>query len=382
MKKVLVAQYGCGKMSEYLMRYVYENGGQIVAAFDVDEAIIGKDIGEIMGISPKKVKVEHVRYAAERLGEKKPNVCLIATKSLLRDVEDAFRICAEQGVNALSLCEEAFYPWNSSPYIAESLDRLAKENNCTLAGTGYQDIFWCNLITTIAGACDKMTKVKGISSYNVEDYGIALARAHGVGLTEKEFKEKIAAANEVTEAERQRKIEEGDFLPAYMWNVNGWLAAEWRLEIKSQIQTCIPQIAKRDMESQTLGMTVPKGHVAGMSARVVTETKEGIVLETECIGKLYAPGECDVNDWTIYGEPETRVVIERPHTVELTCATMVNRIPDIINAEPGYVTTNWLPVNRFRPHPLAHYVEDEENDFPIYFPQGQPHFCDVNGVCH
>ena len=40
------------------------------------------------------------------------------------------------------------------------------------------------------------------------------------------------------------------------------------------------------------------------------------------------------------GEPNTKLVIERPATVELTCATIVNRIPDVIKAEPGYVPTS------------------------------------------
>ena len=33
-RKIRVAQYGCGKMSVYLMRYVIEHGGELVAAFE------------------------------------------------------------------------------------------------------------------------------------------------------------------------------------------------------------------------------------------------------------------------------------------------------------------------------------------------------------
>ena len=77
-----------------------------------------------------------------------------------------------------------------------------------------------------------------------------------------------------------------------------------------------------------------------MSAVVTTETKEGITLETECIGKVYNKDEFDRNEWTIYGEPDTTLVIEKPATVELTCATIVNRIPDVINAEPGFIPTS------------------------------------------
>jgi 4-hydroxy-tetrahydrodipicolinate reductase len=48
-KKLKIAQYGCGKMLVYTMRYVFEKGAEIAYAFDVRPEVIGKDIGDIIG---------------------------------------------------------------------------------------------------------------------------------------------------------------------------------------------------------------------------------------------------------------------------------------------------------------------------------------------
>ena len=249
-------------------------------------------------------------------------------------------LCAKCGVNAITTCEEAFYPMNSNPTLTTKIDQLAKENNCTITGSGYQDAFWGNLITTLVGASHNITKIKGSSSYNVEDYGIALAKAHGAGLTKEEFDAQVASADEISDEERQKVIESGAYAPSYMWNVNGWLCDKLGLTVISQRQKCVPQFNDYDIESSTLGMTVKAGMATGMSAVVTTETKEGITLETECIGKVYNKDEFDRNAWTVYGEPDTTLVIEKPDTVRLTCATVVNRIPDVIKAEPGFVPTS------------------------------------------
>lgn len=340
MNGLKIVQYGCGKMSVYTMRYVIDNGGEIVGAVDINPNVIGKDIGDIMDTDKKGVVVENVANAEQMLMTLKPDCVIVTTMSLLADVEDALMLCAKCGVNAITTCEEAFYPMNSNPTLTTKIDQLAKENNCTITGSGYQDAFWGNLITTLFGASHNITKIKGSSSYNVEDYGIALAKAHGAGLTKEEFNAQVASADEISDEERQKVIESGTYAPSYMWNVNGWLCDKLGLTVISQRQKCVPQFNDYDIESSTLGMTVKAGMATGMSAVVTTETKEGITLETECIGKVYNKDEFDRNAWTVYGEPDTTLVIEKPDTVRLTCATVVNRIPDVIKAEPGFVPTS------------------------------------------
>lgn len=356
-RKIKAAQYGCGKMSVYLMRYLLEKGVDIVAAFDVNPQVIGQDIGDIMGMEKQGVLVSDAKEAGQLMKALKPDVCVVATMSTMADIKEAFTVCAQSGVNAISTCEEAIFPWNSSPAITQELDQLAKANGVSLAGSGYPDMYWGVLIDTLAGSMQKITKITGSSSYNVEDYGIALAQGHGAGLSTEEFDREIGMYNDLSSEEQKELVESGQYVPSYMWNQNGWLCSKMGLTPLSQVQKCVPTTHDQDLHSSTLGMTVKAGQPTGMSAIVTTETAEGITIETECIGKVYAPGDFDKNDWTFFGEPQTTINVDRPATVELTCANLVNRIPALINAEPGYISTDKMPNNVYPTKPLNEYVK-------------------------
>lgn len=340
MEKLKIVQVGCGKMSAYTMRYAIEKGYEIVGAVDANPNVVGKDISEIIGSERKNVIIKNSTELDSLLKEVRPDICIVTTTSLIKELDEILTTCAINGVNAITTCEEAFYPMSSNPNLTMKLDKLAKENNCTITGSGYQDIFWGNLIYTLAGATHKITKIKGSSSYNVEDYGIALAEVHGSGMTLEEFDEKVASADKISEEARNELINSGNYTPSYMWNTVPWLADKFNLKITKMTQKCIPLTHNSDIYSSTLDMTIKAGNATGMSAIVTAETEEGIIIEAECIGKVYAEGEVDKNDWTIYGEPETRVVISEPKTVELTCASIINRLKDVVESEAGYVPTS------------------------------------------
>ena len=337
-----VVQVGTGKMAKYTMRYVYEKKGEVVGAFDVNKKLIGTDIGTIMGSEDKGVVVENFSTFEKRVKELKPDICIIETMSLLADLEDVLLLCAKLGINAITTCEEAFYSYNSNPVLSHKIDELAKTNNCTITGSGYQDIFWGQLITSIAGSTQSIKTIKGSSSYNVEDYGIALAKAHGAGLSLDEFDKEIASIDRMSDEERKKLIDSGTYAPSYMWNTNGWLADKLGLTVVSQTQKCVPTTCEHDIDSSTLGMTIKAGTATGMSAVVTTKTKEGITIISECIGKVYAEEDFDKNCWSVLGEPDTTITVERPSTVELTCASVVNRLPDVVKAAAGFVPTSRL----------------------------------------
>lgn len=343
MKQIKVVQIGCGKMSKYIMRYIYNLGGKVVGAIDINESLIGKDIGTVMDTEAKGISIYDVSSLSEVLEDTKPDIAIITTLSFLNDIEETIRTCITRNVNVITTCEECFYAKNSNPSVFKELDILAKNHNVTITGCGYQDIFWGNMITTIASSTHNITGIKGSSSYNVEDYGIALAKAHGAGLTLEQFESEIASSDNISAEERQKLINNREFNPSYMWNTVGWLADKLKLTPTSINQKCVPATSETDIHSDTLNMDIKAGLATGMSAVVTLNTEEGITIEAECIGKVYGENDFDKNEWTIYGEPNTTVTINRPSTVELTCADIVNRIPDVINAEPGFISTSEMP---------------------------------------
>jgi 4-hydroxy-tetrahydrodipicolinate reductase len=69
---------------------------------------------------------------------------------------EPLRICGESKVNVITIGEEAFYSWNTSPALTQELDSLFRKNAVTFTGSGYQDTYWLYLGSILAGVSVKV----------------------------------------------------------------------------------------------------------------------------------------------------------------------------------------------------------------------------------
>jgi 4-hydroxy-tetrahydrodipicolinate reductase len=258
------------------------------------------------------------------------------------EIYEHLKICAEAGVNAATLAAELLYPWATSPAATAQLDAIAKQHGVSITATGHQEIYWVQLASLMMGASHTVKSVVGTVSWNIDDFGPEVAREQRVGDTPEEFAEWVGGA------ERP---------PTVGRNTLDALVADLGLVVESTESSTRPEIAEDDRHCQVLDLTVPAGSVIGFTDVDSVRTTTGIEMTFEMLGRVAAPGEPDANDWQVTGEPDLVLATPGVPSRVTTVTQLVNRIPDIINAPPGFVTIEMLPRARYRPYPLETYLK-------------------------
>ncbi len=346
-RKVRFAHFGVGKMGSMMIRYALDKGAELTAAFGASDNTIGKDVGAIAGLGHMGLSVLPTSQAAEVLHTCKPDICMVATKGTLNEMYDTLAVCAEAGCDCIVIGEEAAWPWTTAPELADKLDTLAKEHGVTISASGYPDTYWQTLPLVLAGATQTLKQIRGTVTYNVEQYGPHFITGHGVGLTQAEFEKHFS--KEDAPAGYGSACMPGD--------PNGWLCHALGLTVSSQSMKNLPRYSTDSVWCESFKRNILPGQVLGTANVVHTETAEGISVDMEVCGKIYAPGEQDSLTWTISGTPDTVVTVTAPNTPVITALSPVNRIPDVLNAPPGYVTADQLPPCRYLLKSMETYVK-------------------------
>jgi len=345
MRRIKAVVYGVGAMNSVATRMMLEKGVDIVGALARSPEKVGRDLGEVAGLGAATGVI--VEDDPDRvLSAREADIAVVAVASYMSDMYEHLYRCAEHGVNAVTISEEALYPWNTSPAQTAELDRVARRNGVTITGTGHQDVYWVNMVSLLLGTCHRIDTVTGKATWNVEDFGPEVVSDQRVGTTVEDFEDWLAHA---------------DRPPSFGRNTLGALVADLGLTATEVTTTTRPDVADEPMECKSLGVTLAPGRVIGFTDVDTVRTAQGVTLVFEMSGRLYKQGEADLNDWTVTGEPELRLINPAVPTGVTTVTQLVNRIPDVINAPSGFITMDQLPKLRYRAHPLGMYLNDRED---------------------
>lgn len=327
--------FGVGAMGTLLTRLLVDKNVEIVGALAVSPSKVGRDLGEVVGLGHKLGVVVSDDLEALLSGTE-ADVAVVAAASRMEAMAPAFRTCLSHGVNVVTLEEQSFYPWHSAPELAAELDELARAHGATLTATGVQDVYWSLAVSAMMATAHRIDSVHGRSSWRADEYGPSVADYLHLG------EPPVGVIEALT-------VEWG---PMVGLGALGALAAAAGLTPTKSEGKLAPNLARRDIHSERLDWTIPAGSIRGVTETVTMQTAEGIQLSFEMAGYVHAPEEPSINEWSIHGEPELHLVVPDLPVDMVTCATLVNRIPDVLAAPPGIATVDRLPPPRYRHGPL------------------------------
>lgn len=327
-KNFRVIQYGIGPIGQSCLRTILakESALELVGAIDIDPDKVGMDVGEIVG-SDQKTGVIISSDAKEVLESTRPDVVVHTTSSFLEKMYDQLILCANAGVNVVSSTEELSYPYDRHPSISEEIDLVAKENGVTILGTGVNPGFAMDAMALMAtGVCNE---VGALEITRVVDAGrrrFPLQLKVGAALSVRAFEEKKATGTfgHIGLVESVRLVAAG----------LGWPLSH----IDEQLDPVVS-----DKQVVTPYLTVEEGQVAGIHHSAKGFFNGECVISLDL--KMYVGADDPRDAVLVHGDPPVDLVVRGGIFGDsATVATLINGIPQVINAAPGLATVIDVPL--------------------------------------
>ncbi|RLF97588.1 MAG: dihydrodipicolinate reductase [Thaumarchaeota archaeon] len=320
---IKVILYGVGEIGRSIAKALLKRRRyDVVGAIDVREEIIGRDLGEILGLE-ERLNVMISDKSTEVLESVDADIVVLATTSYLKQTYPQIMECLDNSLNVISTCEELSYPWIKYPKLSDELDKKARKHGVTVLGTGINPGFLMDTLPIVlTSPCLSIKSIRVKRIMYSGNRRIQYQKKIGTGLSIEEFKAKI----------RRREItgHVGLFESvALIASTLGWKLDEI-VETPPE-----PVIAERDVE--TTYTVVKKGRVAGLRCEAYGLMNEEKVIKLEFVS--HACVEDPFDEISIVGEPNVRVrAIGGIHGDLGTVAMILNMIPEVVSARPGLLT--------------------------------------------
>jgi hypothetical protein len=327
---IKVMHVGLGPIGIGVVKQVAERKGfKIVGAVDIDPAKVGRDLGEIAGLSrPLRVKVTDDLKKAVKAG--RPDVAVLCTSSSLKKVTPQIEALLKLKVPIVSTTEELAYPTKANMRYARTIHQLAKKTKTAVLGTGVNPGFVMDALPiALTGVCERVDAVRIDRIQDARIRRLPFQQKIGAGLTREQF---------------QAKVDDGSVRHVGLTESVSMIADAlgWKVDrITDEIQ---PKIAAATVASEFLA--VDPGYVCGIVQDGIgyRDGKPIITLHMEAY--LGAPESYDAVE--IDGSPALKMKLAGGvHGDIATASIVVNSLAAILEAAPGLHTMRDMPLPSF-----------------------------------
>jgi len=332
MPNIKVMHFGLGPIGAAIVKQVASRPGfKIVGAIDIDTAKVGRDLGDVVGLT-KRLGAKVSADAAKALKAAKPDVVILCTTSSIKEVMPQIEAILKAKIPIVSTTEELSYPGYTHIRQARLVHAMAKKAKVAVLGTGVNPGFAMDALPiALTAVCERVDR-------------IVVHRVQDARIRRLPFQQKIGAG--LTTEQFQKKADDGSVRHVGLTESIAMIADAmgWTLDrITDEIQ---PKLATVTISSEYLA--VDPGYVAGIIQDGIGYRKNEPVIKLHMEAYLGSPETYDSVD--IEGSPNLSMKISGGiHGDVATASIVVNSIQKVIQATPGLHTMRDLPLPSFFP---------------------------------
>lgn len=327
--------YGVGASGSRIVRLLVKKNVQIVGALGVSPNKVGRDVGEVAGITPLGITITNdpVRLFSRKIAD----VVLHATSYDPRRIVTELKLPLQAGIDVISIAGISFLP-GQFPDLATELDAAARAGDATVVGTGVNPGFVQDVLPIVlSGACEDVKKVIALRVTDFSPWGPEVMHHYGIGFSPEAFHRGVAEGRIGLHAEIRQSVG----MIAYALGFHLEEVREGRSPLLSTVDRDAPYVS------------VKRGTVCGFRHKALGICNRETVIDLELCGIISPePARDGVEVGTtivIDGTPNIRVVVQgdlgqSEGAYAATVARSVNAIPHVLRAPPGLVSLADLPV--------------------------------------
>ena len=309
MPNIRVMHFGLGPIGAAIVKQVAVRPGfKIVGAIDIDPTKVGRDLGDVVGLS-KRIGVKVWDDAARALKAAKADVVVLCTSSSIKKVMPQIETILKSKTAIVSTIEELSYPGYTHIRLARQIHAMARRRKSASRDRRQPGFAMDALPIALTAVCERVDRVVVNRIQDARIRRLPFQQKIGAGLTTEQF---------------QKKVDDGSVRHVGLTESIAMIADAlgWTLDrITDDIQ---PKLAAVTISSEYLA--VDPGYVCGIIQDGIGYRKKEPVVKLHMEAYLGSPETYDSVD--VEGSPSLSMKISGGiHGDVATASIVVNSIP-------------------------------------------------------